>query len=115
MPPHHRALIAIAALVFAAPASAVAEDMNDNVQSGPKNVPPVKCGYVTAMMVGCEGAIASALKRRGELQEATGQLIADGKCDEAMKLSLRQGDYGMAEKVRDMCATLYPAAPTNPQ
>lgn len=88
-----------------------AEDVNVTVGPKSMNPPPIKCGYFTAMTVGCEGAMAQALKKRGELQQETGQLIADGRCDEAMKAALREGDFGMAQKVKDMCAALYPPSP----
>lgn len=40
-----------------------------------------------------------------------GNLLADGKCDEALQLALRAGDFRLAERVKQMC----PAAMVHPQ
>lgn len=97
--------------------TARAEDMNVNLTTAtkPKSVPPIKCSAVELMINGnCNLAMAKALRKRGELQRRTGQLIADGKCDEALKDSLREGDFATADKVKEMCAALYPPAPVAP-
>ena len=102
-----------AVALCAVPAAARAEDMNVNLTTSakPKSVPPIKCSAVEMMINGnCNLAMAKALRKRGDLQQRTGELIADGKCDEALKDSLREGDFAMADKVKEMCAALYPPA-----
>lgn len=47
--------------------------------------------------------VAKAQARRAYLAERVGALVADGKCDEARKIALRGGDFGLARQVKEAC------------
>jgi hypothetical protein len=44
--------------------------------------------------------------RREELVTKTaGQLVAEGKCEQAVSLALQEGNFALATQVKEFCAT----------
>lgn len=66
-----------------------------------RDVPPVRCSAfdkLTGSVAYC-GAREVAANRK-----AVGELMAAGKCDEALRGALGTGDLAFAREVRDFCA-----------
>jgi hypothetical protein len=66
-----------------------------------KSVKPVPCSKWDAMGAPgnyCDARLAAANHK------AVGELIAGGKCDDALKAALGTGDLAFAREVRDFCA-----------
>lgn len=101
------------ALIFAA-ALASGDSSNVNVTIQPTG-PAYHCTVIEVLANNCMLSQAAAYRERNKERKAVGELLADGKCDEAMRLALRASDFGMARQVKELCvAPEKPASPAPP-
>lgn len=82
-------------------------DVNVNNQTTPAH-----CGAIDAYYFGCSLAKSAEAKKREKERQEIGALMADGKCDDAERVALRDGDFDTAQRVKTLCPSSPPPAVT---
>jgi hypothetical protein len=98
-------------------ASRAAEDERSSARSSAasssnvyswRDVKPTPCSKLEA--VGTMGSNYCEARGQAAGRKAIGELIAQGKCEDALKQALATGDLDFAREVRDFCRVSAPAS-----
>ena len=109
-----RTIAVLGALLFASTASAQTTDCRQKPNGGiecsaasgatirPEDVSAKRCSPIESALSGSDSSICRARAIAADRKSVT-DMIADGRCDDAVRAALRLGDLKFAADVREYC------------